>query len=244
VTRYTVFGKATKCPNCHAYLTGQGDVVRCEYCGVTVTVELPQREPSAGSSAVPVPIRAPEPTEIVRPARTPTRWPWIVMAPLMTGGILTYTYFMQKQAMERSEAIADRARSHAAAIRDEAQARASTALPGGDERPSPEAPAAKAADPICHLSAMELSQTLDQERKVVAACFADAPRKVKTVSADLTLVVEPSGAVSDVEVRWDGWKPDLKARKCATRKIKAWQLPRPSGDVPTRCQARLTLEPP
>jgi hypothetical protein len=70
------------------------------------------------------------------------------------------------------------------------------------------------------------------------------PKRIKTIEADATLTIEASGKISDVDLAWDGWKPDLKMRKCALRKIKAWSLPRTSGAGSTRCRIRLTLEPP
>jgi hypothetical protein len=247
VTRYTVFGKATKCPNCHAYLTGHGEQIRCEYCGVTVTVEAPQGPPTGpGVTDPPVVLRAPDPTVLVRAPKVRT-WPYFLVAPLMTGGILYYSYFMQRQALDRTTAVTQEAQAHAAEIQREAQARAGAIA---DEKPDvlPGAPVKPGKnpkiDPICHLSAMEIQTTLDEQSKVVAACFDEAPKKIKKIQADLELVVEPSGKVADVDIAWDGWKPEPKMRKCATRKIRAWKMAKPSGDIPTRCQARLSVEPP
>jgi hypothetical protein len=251
VTRYTVFGKATKCPNCHAYLSGQPGTqgrLRCEYCGVEVEVAEPQeRRPPTSPPTPPVVVRAPDPTVLVRAPKIRT-WPYFLVAPLMTGGILYYSYFMQRQAMDRSTAATEEAQTRAAAAQRESQARARAAVddaPKQREVTELAGPVARKGkiDPICHLSVMELHQTLDAETPVVAACFEGAPKKVKKVVADVKLVVEPSGAVSDADFEWDGWKPDAKMRKCAARKVRDWKMAKPSGDLATRCQVHLAVDP-
>lgn len=248
MTRYTVFGKATKCPNCHAYLSGQPGPqgrVRCEYCGVEVEVAEPrERRPPTSPPTPPVVVRAPDPTVLVRAPKIRT-WPYFLVAPLMTGGILYYSYFMQKQAMDRSTVAGEQAQSRGAEAQRETQARARTVVADAPKQAAEAAPVARKGkiDPLCHLSAMDLHRTLDAEQPVVAACFEGAPKKVKKVQAQVKLVVEPSGAVSDVDFEWEGWKPDAKMRKCAARKVRGWQMAKPSGDLATRCQVHLAVEP-
>lgn len=227
MTRYTVFGKSTKCPNCHAYLTGTGEQILCDYCGVMVTVEAaPPRAPSAPGIPAPPPmaVRAPDPTVLVRPPKTRT-WPYFLVAPIMTGGILYYTYVMQKQAMDRAQAVTSQVQvEQAVAVENEVQTQARAAVV--EDKPP--------------ITAETTCEPTPEQTRVVAACFDDAPRRVKKVEADVKLVVDRSGKVSDADLSWDGWKPDAKMRRCANRKIRAWKLAKPAA-APARCETRLSV---
>ena len=239
MARSTVFGKAHKCPNCHAHLAAAGDRVRCEYCGVMITLRDP---PPAPPPPRPAPV-APAPAPRAERHRGPRMGPAFLMGPLMVGGILYYTYVMQRQATERT----DRARQAS----EEARTGRATAAPG---RTSPESkpptrgdePARTDVDPVCRLSQKAARAIVRAHQARVAACFAGAA-PAGGLEGDLEVVIGGRGEVTAAALKLvtagddKPWDAPAAAAGCAEEAGRAWKFPAPARGRPTRCAFHLEL---